>query len=118
MHTNQRSRTTQGALPVLAGQWGLKAKVYATMPIFKMGQMFLYDAFESKKKDEDFDVWNLDDVDAAFNEERFEQLKYSQHVRLTGRGAGIELTPYYMLLLLLLLHLLLCLMFVAHTNVA
>lgn len=83
-----------GALPVLAGKWGLKAKVYATMPIFKMGQMFLYDAFESKKKDEDFDVWNLDDVDAAFNEERFEQLKYSQHVRLTGRGAGIELTPY------------------------
>lgn len=93
----------QGALPVLAGQWGLKAKVYATMPIFKMGQMFLYDAFESKKKDEDFDVWNLDDVDAAFNEERFEQLKYSQHVRLTGRGAGIELTPYYILLLLHLL---------------
>jgi cleavage and polyadenylation specificity factor subunit 2 len=81
-------------LPLLAGKWGLKAKVYATMPIFKMGQMFLYDAFESKRKDEDFDVWNLDDVDAAFNEDRFEQLKYSQHVRLTGRGAGIELTPY------------------------
>jgi len=83
-----------GALPLLAGKWGLKAKVYATIPIFKMGQMFLYDAYESKRKDEDFDVWNLDDVDAAFSEERFEQLKYSQHVHLKGRGAGIELTPY------------------------
>lgn len=81
-------------MPLLAGKWGLKAKVYATMPIFKMGQMFLYDAYESKQKDEDFDVWDLDDVDAAFHEERFEQLKYSQHVRLTGRGTGIEITPY------------------------
>lgn len=86
--------TLQGALPLLAGKWGMKAKVYATMPIFKMGQMFLYDAYESKRKDEDFEVWNLDDVDTAFHEERFEQLKYSQHVRLTGRGAGIEITPY------------------------
>ncbi len=40
----------QGALPFLVGKWGLSAPVYATMAIYKMGQMFLYDAYESKKK--------------------------------------------------------------------
>jgi cleavage and polyadenylation specificity factor subunit 2 len=47
-----------------------------------MGQMFMYDAFQARQNDEDFDVFTLDDVDQTF--EMFVQLKYSQHVPLEG----------------------------------
>jgi cleavage and polyadenylation specificity factor subunit 2 len=36
-----------GALPVLVGKHGLKAPVFGTAPIAKMGAMFAYDAFLS-----------------------------------------------------------------------
>ncbi len=43
--------------------------------------------------DEDFEVWDLDDVDLAFD--LFKQLKYSQHLRLAPPNAvGLEITPY------------------------
>lgn len=32
-----------GALPYLVGRCGLRAPVYATAPVHKMGQMFMYD---------------------------------------------------------------------------
>jgi cleavage and polyadenylation specificity factor subunit 2 len=69
--------------------------------------MFMYDAYQSRANCEDFTLFDLDDVDACF--ERFKQLKYSQHfvlggiegdiwpqilTTLTGKGAGIEITPY------------------------
>lgn len=84
-----------GALPYLVGKLGLKAPIYATIPVYKMGLMFMYDAFEARKKDEDFDIWDLDDVDAAFD--LFTQLKYSQHFKIATDqtdGAAIFITPY------------------------
>ena len=77
----------------------------------------MYDAFQARQNDEDFDVFTLDDVDQTF--EMFVQLKYSQHVPLegmkilsllkgrdksfrclfhslvfAGKAEGIEITPY------------------------
>lgn len=35
-----------GALPYLVGQCGLECSIYATIPVYKMGQMFMYDLFQ------------------------------------------------------------------------
>ena len=35
-----------GALPYLVGKCGLTCPVYATVPVYKMGQMFMYDLFQ------------------------------------------------------------------------
>lgn len=43
-----------------------------------MGQMFLYDWVNGHTNIEDFTLFNLDDIDAAF--ERVQQVKYSQAV--------------------------------------
>lgn len=72
-----------GALPYLFGKCGLSCPVYATVPVYKMGQMFLYDQCQSRHNSEEFDVYSLDDVDAAFD--RVVQLKYHQTVTV-GRG--------------------------------
>eukprot|EP00741_Cyanophora_paradoxa_P019483 tig00021127_g18808.t1 len=84
--------THLGALPYAVGKLGMRAPVYATYPVIKMGQMAMYDAHESRKLGEEFALFSLDDVDAAF--ELCQQVKYSQHVKLKGKGAGVEVTPY------------------------
>ena len=61
---------------------GLAAPVYATLPVHKMGQMFMYDAFLSIRAHADFDVFSLDDVDDAFA--RIVPLKFQQRLPLTG----------------------------------
>jgi cleavage and polyadenylation specificity factor subunit 2 len=38
-----------GALPYLVGRRGLRAPVYATSPVHKMGQMFMYDQYLSRQ---------------------------------------------------------------------
>ena len=38
--------THLGALPYLVGKLGLKCPVYATIPVYKNGQMFMYDVYE------------------------------------------------------------------------
>lgn len=81
-----------GALPYLVGKCNLHCPIYATIPVHKMGQMFVYDFFLSHQNHEDFEHYSLDDVDTAF--ERIVQLKYSQHVSLKGRGHGLSITPY------------------------
>jgi len=81
-----------GALPYAVGKLGLTAPVYATIPVYKMGQMFMYDAYQNRYSNEDFTLFNLDDVDAAFD--KFVQLKYSQRVTFEGNGAGIEITAH------------------------
>ena len=78
-----------GLIPRLIGRLGLTAPVYATAPIHKMGQMFLYDYYLSRQDYDDFTDFTLDDVDAAFS--RFMLLKYSQQVvmsveSLTSKG--------------------------------
>lgn len=49
-----------------------------------MGQMFLYDLYESRQSTEDFTMFSLDDIDTAFDQ--FVQLKYNQTVNLHGKG--------------------------------
>lgn len=71
-----------GALPYLVGHCGLKCPVYATDPVHKMGQMFMYDLHQSRFKNEDFTLFNLDDIDAAFD--RFILVKYDQSIPLEG----------------------------------
>eukprot|EP00240_Pyramimonas_obovata_P001561 CAMPEP_0118929284 /NCGR_PEP_ID=MMETSP1169-20130426/6328_1 /TAXON_ID=36882 /ORGANISM="Pyramimonas obovata, Strain CCMP722" /LENGTH=437 /DNA_ID=CAMNT_0006871443 /DNA_START=155 /DNA_END=1465 /DNA_ORIENTATION=+ len=89
--------THLGALPYLVGKKGLKAPVYATLPVHKMGQMYMYDHYLSRQAGEDQTAFDLDDVDAAFA--LITPLKYSQHVHLTashGRStsAAVTVTPY------------------------
>lgn len=80
-----------GAFPYLVGKLGLNCPIYCTIPVYKMGQMFMYDVFMNHYNQYDFDLFTLDDVDAAF--ERVTQLKYNQSVSLKGKGFGITLTP-------------------------
>ncbi|XP_046847920.1 cleavage and polyadenylation specificity factor subunit 2-like [Xenia sp. Carnegie-2017] len=81
-----------GALPYMVGKAGLECPIYSTIPVHKMGQMFMYDFYQSHHNYEDFELFSLDDVDAAF--ENIVQLKYSQHVNLKGKGHGLTITPY------------------------
>uniref|UniRef100_A0A915IT43 Cleavage and polyadenylation specificity factor subunit 2 n=1 Tax=Romanomermis culicivorax TaxID=13658 RepID=A0A915IT43_ROMCU len=80
-----------GALPYLAGRCGLNCPIYATVPVYKMGQMFMYDWYQSHQNFEDFQIFNLDDVDTAFD--KVQQLKYSQNVQMKGKGHGLQITP-------------------------
>ncbi|CAG9565166.1 unnamed protein product [Danaus chrysippus] len=80
-----------GALPYAVGQLGLNCPIYATLPIYKMGQMFMYDLYQSHKNVSEFDLFTLDDVDTAFD--RITQLKYNQSVDMKGKGLGLRITP-------------------------
>lgn len=71
-----------GALSYLVGQCGLKAPIFGTLPVLKMGQMFMYDAYLSRSTVGDFSVFNLDHVDEAFG--RIHQLKFMQRHALSG----------------------------------
>ncbi|KAL2635973.1 hypothetical protein R1flu_007452 [Riccia fluitans] len=81
-----------GALPYAVGNLGLTATVYCTLPVHRMGQMYMYDHYLSRRAVSHFDLFNLDDVDTAFGNSV--QLKYSQHHPLQGKGEGITITPY------------------------
>lgn len=35
-----------GCLPYLVGKLGLRCPIYATVPTYKMGQMFMYDLYQ------------------------------------------------------------------------
>lgn len=80
-----------GSLPYLVGKCGLNCPIYATIPVYKMGQMFMYDMYQSRHNMEDFDLFTLDDVDAAFD--KIVQLKYNQSISMKGKGYGVTLTP-------------------------
>ncbi|XP_060532873.1 probable cleavage and polyadenylation specificity factor subunit 2 [Cylas formicarius] len=80
-----------GSLPYLVGKLNLNCPIYSTIPIYKMGQMFMYDLYQSQYNMKEFGLFNLDDVDATF--ERIIQLKYNQNVPLKGKGYGLTITP-------------------------
>lgn len=80
-----------GALPYMVGKAGLSCPIYATVPVYKMGQMFMYDLYQSRHNTTDFEIFTLDDVDHAFD--KIIQLKYSQTAHLKGKGHGIQITP-------------------------
>lgn len=71
-----------GALPYIVGRLGLNCPIYATIPVYKMGQMFMYDLYQSHYNATDFNIFTLDDVDAAFD--KIVQLKYNQSVAMKG----------------------------------
>lgn len=77
-----------GALPYLVGKLGLQADIYATQPVYKMGNLVMYDAYMSRKKIEQFDKFTLNDVDTAFD--MIVQLKYSQYHALQGKYWSID----------------------------
>ena len=96
-----------GTLPYLVGKLGLKCPVYSTIPVFKMGQMFLYDLYQSRHNSEEFDLFTLDDIDAAFDQ--IIQLKYSQTVQLKGWTRHCVVIQLHNVMILLVLSLLLTL---------
>lgn len=65
--------------------------MYATTPVYQMGQMFAYDLYQSRHNYEEFDLFTLDDIDLAFD--KVVQVKYNQTIILKGNGQGITLTP-------------------------
>mmetsp|Transcript_2299 Transcript_2299/g.3954 ORF Transcript_2299/g.3954 Transcript_2299/m.3954 type:complete len:754 (-) Transcript_2299:2243-4504(-) len=81
-----------GALPYAVAHCALEAPIYSTLPVWRMGQLFLYDAHQSREQARPFDKFDLDDIDRAFD--RFIQMKYQQHLPLSGKGAGIMITPF------------------------
>ncbi|CAH0689974.1 unnamed protein product [Spodoptera exigua] len=80
-----------GALPYAVGKLGLNCPIYATLPVYKMGQMFMYDLYQAHRNVSEFDLFTLDDVDAAFD--RIVQLKYNQSIDMKGKGLGLRITP-------------------------
>lgn len=39
-----------GALPYAVGKLGLNCPIYCTLPIYKMGQMFMYESYQTISK--------------------------------------------------------------------
>lgn len=91
-----------GALPFAVAKFGLDAIIFATLPVWRMGQMAMYDVFLSHDAQAPFTLFNLDDVDAAFeyssdpSKSRFRLLKYQQHFPLDAlpNGARVVITPH------------------------
>ena len=69
-----------GSLPQAVVRLGLSCPIYATVPVYKMGQMFLYDLFQARHAQEDFSHFTLDEVDRTFR--GMTKLKYNQTVWL------------------------------------
>ncbi|ERM95057.1 cleavage and polyadenylation specificity factor subunit 2 [Amborella trichopoda] len=81
-----------GALPYAMKQFGLSAPVYSTEPVHKLGLLTMYDHYLSRRQVSDFDLFSLDDIDAAF--QNVTRLTYSQDYHLSGKGEGIVITPH------------------------
>ncbi|XP_018013297.1 probable cleavage and polyadenylation specificity factor subunit 2 [Hyalella azteca] len=79
-----------GAFPYLVGKCQLSCPVYATIPVYKNGQMFMYDWYQSHHSYDEFELFDLDDVDAAF--ERIIQVKYHQSINMRGKGLGMSIS--------------------------
>ena len=71
------------------------APVYATHPVSKMGQMFLYDQCLNRAAVSEFDAFDLNDVDKAFA--HITTLKYQQVFSLTGQplNSRISMLPFF-----------------------
>ncbi|GBC00830.1 hypothetical protein RclHR1_03990007 [Rhizophagus clarus] len=80
-----------GAYPYAYGHFGLSCPVYATLPVLNMGRMCLYDVFQSKINESEFDTFDLNTVDTAFDQ--ITTLKYSQPCSL-GKYKSITITAY------------------------
>ncbi|KAG1678052.1 hypothetical protein FOA52_000848 [Chlamydomonas sp. UWO 241] len=84
-----------GALPYLVSKCGLGAHVYSTGPTRRMGEMFLRETVQAKQASSDFDVISMEDIEKAFSDHPWTQLRYHQHFKITeGKLAGVTLTPF------------------------
>ncbi|KAJ1694426.1 hypothetical protein LUZ63_011124 [Rhynchospora breviuscula] len=81
-----------GALPYARKHFGLSAPVYATEPVYRLGLLTMYDHCLSRRQISDFDMFTLDDIDAAF--QNVIRLKYSQNYHLSENGEGIVIAPH------------------------
>lgn len=80
-----------GAIPYARAKLGLRCQVYATLPVHKMGLMFLYDLYQNLRLQSEFDTFNLDDVDNAFAS--FTEMRYSQRLSIGAGESGVFVTP-------------------------
>ncbi|GAX79657.1 hypothetical protein CEUSTIGMA_g7098.t1 [Chlamydomonas eustigma] len=84
-----------GALIYLIAKCGLKAPVYSTLPVRRMGELFMTEALLAKQAESDFDLFGMEEVRQTFLEHPWFQLRYSQLLHITeGRLSGLQLTPY------------------------
>lgn len=61
------------------------------LPSIKINHSTTIKYIQSRNNMEDFDLFTLDDVDAAFD--KIVQLKYNQSISMKGKGYGVTLTP-------------------------
>ena len=78
-----------GALVYVVKRFSLDVPILCTTPLYHMGQKLLYDAYESKRNEEDFQLYNLDDVD--FVSKLFIELKFSQKYDFDSKD--VEFSP-------------------------
>lgn len=71
-----------GALPILFGKEGHVVPVICTLPVYKMGQMLLYDLSLNKYPEEGIDApqFTLDNIDACFS--KVITVKYRQTISI------------------------------------
>jgi Cft2 family RNA processing exonuclease len=79
-----------GAYPYALAHLGLNCPVYGTLPMQYMGRLELRDIYLSRRDVEDFKLFTIDDIEAAFN--RIITLKHSQPVQLEGTCVYISVT--------------------------
>lgn len=70
----------------------LFSPVYATIPVHNMGSVALIEALHAKTHSQDFKLFNMHSIDAAFD--KIHQLRFLQPVALGGRAAGITITAH------------------------
>ncbi|CAJ0920030.1 unnamed protein product, partial [Mesorhabditis belari] len=80
-------RVHLGALPILVKK-GLKCPIYATVPVANLGKLVMYDWMNSHHNIEEFDVFNLDDIDTAWK--GVISVNYNQKIMLTGRNVVVK----------------------------
>ncbi|CAI5484079.1 unnamed protein product [Closterium sp. Yama58-4] len=80
-----------GALPYAYAQLGLRAPVYCTVPVARLAQLMLYDQFLARRSAGDFELFSLDDVDAAFD--GAVRLKFAQPHGVGDEREGVSVTP-------------------------
>ncbi|KAI8334392.1 beta-lactamase-like protein [Chlamydoabsidia padenii] len=84
--------THLGAYTYAKRHLGLQCPAYSTVPVVSMGKMCMYDIYQSKTNELDFDIFTLEDVDNAFD--KITSLRYSQPCALPGKCQGIVITAY------------------------
>lgn len=82
-----------GALPYLIKEFGLPCPIYATRPVTLMGQMFMTDLLLSRLNDQEFDLFSLEDIKAAFENDKIVHLDFNQTYYLEGQGCGLSIEP-------------------------